>query len=82
MLALSWQAGLLIAVMWASITWITRYVSVGSMVALALAPIFMAILSAPPAYTAYAVIAAIYVIYLHRENIKRLIDGNENKIRE
>ena len=82
LLALSWQAGLLIAVLWASITRITRYVSVGSMVALALAPIFMAILSAPPAYTAYAVIAAIYVIYLHRENIKRLIDGNENKIRE
>lgn len=82
LLALSWQAGLLIAVMWASITWITRYVSVGSMIALALAPIFMALLSAPPAYTTYSVIAAIYVIYLHRENIKRLIDGNENKIRE
>lgn len=82
LLALSWQAGLLIAIMWAAITWITRYVSVGSMVALALAPIFMALFSAPSAYTAYALVAAIYVIYLHRENIKRLIDGNENKIRE
>jgi glycerol-3-phosphate acyltransferase PlsY len=82
LLALSWQAGLLIAIMWAAITWITRYVSVGSMVALALAPIFMALFSAPSAYTWYALVAAIYVIYLHRENIKRLIDGNENKIRE
>jgi glycerol-3-phosphate acyltransferase PlsY len=82
LLALSWQAGLLIAIMWAAITWITRYVSVRSMVALALAPIFMALFSAPSAYTWYALVAAIYVIYLHRENIKRLIDGNENKIRE
>ena len=82
LLALSWQAGLLIAIMWAAITWITRYVSVGSMVAMALAPIFMALFSAPSAYTWYALVAAIYVIYLHRENIKRLIDGNENKIRE
>ena len=80
--ALSWQTGLLIAVIWASITWITRYVSVGSMIALALAPVFMWILNAPPAYTVYAIIAAIYVIYLHRENIKRLQEGNENKIRE
>lgn len=82
LLALSWQTGLLIAIIWAAITWITRYVSVGSMVALALAPVFMWILNAPPAYTVYALLAAIYVIYLHRENIKRLIDGNENKIRE
>lgn len=82
LLALSWQAGLLIAIMWAAITWISRYVSVGSMIAMALAPIFMALLSAPSAYTFYALVAAIYVIYLHRENIKRLIDGNENKIRE
>ena len=82
LLALSWQTGLLIAIIWAAITWITRYVSVGSMVALALAPVFMWLLNAPPAYTIYAVLAAIYVIYLHRENIKRLKDGNENKIRE
>jgi glycerol-3-phosphate acyltransferase PlsY len=52
------------------------------MIALALAPVFMWILNAPPAYTVYAIIAAIYVIYLHRENIKRLQEGNENKIRE
>ncbi|MBR6723424.1 glycerol-3-phosphate 1-O-acyltransferase PlsY [bacterium] len=82
LLALSWQTGLLIAIIWASITWITRYVSVGSMIALAFAPVFMWILNAPPAYTVYAIIAAIYVIYLHRENIKRLQNGEENKIRE
>jgi glycerol-3-phosphate acyltransferase PlsY len=51
-------------------------------VALALSPLLMWFLNAPIAYIIYAVIAAIYVIWLHRENIKRLKEGNENKVRE
>lgn len=82
LLALNWQAGLLIALIWAVITWISKYVSLGSIVALALAPVAMWFLNAPPVYIIYAVIAAIYVIYLHRENIKRLISGTENKVRQ
>ena len=39
-------------------------------------------LNAPAAYIVYALIAAIYVIYLHRENIKRLKSGTENKVRQ
>jgi len=81
LLALNWQAGLIIAVIWAAVTWISRYVSLGSIIALALAPVIMWFLNAPLAYIIYAVIAAVYVIYLHRENIKRLINGSENKVR-
>ena len=29
----------------------------------------------------YCGLGAVYIIYLHRENIKRLIAGNENKVR-
>ena len=81
LLALNWQAGLIIAAIWATITWVSKYVSLGSIIALAVAPVIMWTLNAPIAYIIYAVIAAIYVIYLHRENIKRLIAGNENKVR-
>ncbi len=81
LLALNWQAGLIIAVVWAVITWISRYVSLGSIIALALAPVVMWMLNSPPAYIVYSLLAALYVIYLHRENIKRLIAGNENKVR-
>ena len=81
LLALNWQAGLIIAVVWAIITWFSRYVSLGSIIALALAPVIMWVLKSPLAYVIYAFIAAVYVIYLHRENIKRLISGNENKVR-
>lgn len=81
LLALNWQAGLIIAVIWAIITWVSKYVSLGSIIALALAPVIMWLLNSPPAYVIYAFVAAVYVIYLHRENIKRLIAGNENKVR-
>lgn len=81
LLALNWQAGLIIAGIWAIITWFSRYVSLGSIIALALAPVIMWFLDSPLAYVIYALVAAIYVIYLHRENIKRLIAGNENKVR-
>jgi glycerol-3-phosphate acyltransferase PlsY len=81
LLALNWQAGIIIAVVWAIITWFSRYVSLGSIIALALAPVIMWVLKSPLAYVIYAFIAAVYVIYLHRENIKRLLAGNENKVR-
>ena len=80
-LALNWQVGLIIAGIWAVITWFSKYVSLGSIIALALAPVCMWIMKAPIAYIIYAAIAAIYVIYLHRENIKRLLSGTENKVR-
>ena len=80
--ALSWQAGLTIAVVWSIVTWISKYVSLGSIVAIALSPIIMWFFNAKLAYIIYALIAAIYVIYLHRENIKRLKEGKENKVRE
>lgn len=81
LMALNWQAGLIIAAVWGVVTWVSKYVSLGSIVALALAPIIMWLLNAPIAYILYALIAAIYVIYLHRENIKRLREGTENKVR-
>ena len=81
LMALNWQAGLIIAAVWGAVTWGSKYVSLGAIVALALSPLIMWFLNAPVAYIVYAVLAAVYVIYLHRENIKRLKDGCENKVR-
>ena len=80
-LALNWLVGLIIAVMWGVITYFTKYVSVGSIIALALSPFIMCLLGAPMAYIVYCALGAMYIIYLHRENIKRLINGCENKVR-
>jgi glycerol-3-phosphate acyltransferase PlsY len=80
-LALNWTIGLIIAVIWGVITYSTKYVSVGSICALVISPFLMYFFNAPIAYIVYCALGAIYIVYLHRENIKRLINGNENKVR-
>lgn len=80
-LALSLPVGVITAVVWAIITWFSKYVSLGSIIALALTPILMWAFKQPIGYIVYCTIGAIYIIWLHRENIKRLIQGNENKVR-
>lgn len=80
-LALNIFVGLSIAVIWGIITYISRYVSLGSIIALILSPILMYLFKNPPCYILYCLIAAIYIIYLHRDNIKRLIKRQENKVR-
>jgi glycerol-3-phosphate acyltransferase PlsY len=61
-------------------TKMTRYVSVGSMTASVLAPILLLVFGYPVAYVVYATVAGGYVIWLHRANIQRLIQGTENRI--
>ena len=80
-LALNWMVGLIIAAVWGIITYTSKYVSLGSMIALALSPVLMWLFGAPAAYICYCALGAVYIIYLHRENIKRLIKGEENKVR-
>jgi glycerol-3-phosphate acyltransferase PlsY len=80
-LALHWPAGLLIAVIWSIITWFSKYVSLGSIIALALSPFIMYFMQQPAGYVIYCAIGAVYIIYLHRENIKRLVKGEESKVR-
>ncbi len=80
-LALNIFAGLSIAVIWGVITYISKYVSLGSIIALSLSPVLMYYFKSPICYIVYCIIAALYIIYLHRENIKRLIKGTESKVR-
>ena len=80
-LALNFWVGIIIALVWSVITYITRYVSVGSIIAVAISPLLMYLFKSPVAYTFYCALGAVYIIYLHRENVKRLINGNENKVR-
>lgn len=67
-------------VLWFTIVYVTRYVSLGSVVAGGLAPILAALFGYPMEYLLFTAIAAVLVIVRHRENIKRLMNGTENKI--
>ena len=57
---------------------ITRYVSLGSMIAAAIAPALAAFLV--PGFFWYVLVIAIIVILKHRANIRRLINGEEPKL--
>lgn len=80
-LALNWMVGLCIAAIWGIITYTSKYVSLGSIIALAISPFLMWAFKAPLAYIVYCAIGALYIIYLHRSNIQRLLKGEENKVR-
>ncbi len=61
----------------------TRYVSLASVMGVCLCPIILsAFEQSQGSYTAsgLAVIMAVFVVYMHRENIKRIKDGKESKI--
>lgn len=80
-IALNWQVGLIIALTWSAITYFSKYVSLGSIIALAVSPILMYLFHEPIAYILYCVLGALYITYLHRENILRLLKGTESKVR-
>ena len=80
-LALCFPVGIIVAIIWSIITYISKYVSLGSIIAISISPILMYLFKQPIAYTVYCLLGALYIIWLHRENIVRLLNGNENKVR-
>lgn len=87
LLITNWEIGLICLIFALIIIVITRMVSLGAISAAILFPIltlFMNenfIVSASSIkYFIYSLIIALIVIINHRENIKRIIEGNENKI--
>ena len=65
---------------WLAIVLATRYVSLGSIVASSLVPVLAWLFDEPWSYTAFGLLAAIFIIVRHRTNIDRLMRGTENKI--
>ncbi len=78
-LALNWVVVLVFALLWLTITKTSKYVSLASIVAIWSTPVTMLLLGSPIAYVVYGVVGAFYITYLHRENVRRLIEGKENK---
>lgn len=65
---------------WAVIVYFTKYVSLGSIVGAALVPILMIVFGEPLWYIVFGTVAALFVILRHRENIMRLLRGQELKV--
>ena len=66
--------------LWIAIVGITRYISLGSLAAAVLFPIFLIISHAPLTYVLAGVLISAFAIYRHRSNIQRVLAGTEHKI--
>lgn len=64
------------------VTWVTRYVSVGSMSAAATLVAAAAASNASPAVPVGAAVAGVIIVLRHRSNLGRLLAGTERKVGE
>lgn len=77
---LYWPAAVVFAAAWLAFFLLTRRVSFASLVATASIPVTMAIGKPEPAYLIMATLAAVFIFYRHRGNIRRLLDGTEPRM--
>ena len=62
------------------VTWLWRYVSLGSITAGLTLPIWTALAAYPPAYVCLTCVFALGILIRHRSNIRALLQGRERKI--
>lgn len=92
LLMTNWQIGLICLTFAIVLMALTRMVSFGSVTAAVLYPVLTIILMNNPHYTVltdgndgrkyfiYSIILAVIVLFNHRSNIKRILEGKENKL--
>lgn len=65
---------------WFPVVLLTRYVSLASMAAGVTVPIVMLVRGEPWDYLIFGFVVAIFILFRHRANIRRLLSGTENRI--
>jgi len=79
LIAVSWQVALAFAAIWLAVAYFTRYSSLAALIATAATPAIVWLTGMPYAALLFAVLAAISW-YKHRQNISRLLSGEESRI--
>lgn len=77
---LSWVTGLLVATTWLAVSLSLRISSAAALTAFALAPLYIWVIRGNPVYAATLAVMALMLFWRHRENIKRLLKGEEPRI--
>ena len=84
LLTTNWQIGLICLIFGLVLIALTRMVSLGSITAAILFPILILFIKSnyivEGNYFMYSLIIAVMVVFNHRENVKRLLSGTENKL--
>jgi glycerol-3-phosphate acyltransferase PlsY len=79
MLALAWPVGCLAIASWLAVAALSRISSLSALVTAALTPLYMMLYGAP-LQAMVALVLALFIFGLHRENIRRLTSGTEPRI--
>jgi glycerol-3-phosphate acyltransferase PlsY len=77
--ALFWPVGLLVAATWLTVAFVWRMSSLSALVAIALSPVYFFALGQRD-YVPLAVLLAALIVFMHRDNIRRLLAGEEPRI--
>jgi glycerol-3-phosphate acyltransferase PlsY len=80
LLALNWQTGLCWIITWGLMAFIFRYSSLAALTASVLAPAYIWLFTGNIIWVATVAIMGIILIARHRENIRKLVRGQESKI--
>jgi glycerol-3-phosphate acyltransferase PlsY len=72
-------SALIAAAVWALVFFAFRYVSLASMLAALSLPLTVWLRDRPPLVITLTALITLFVIFRHRENIKRLLNGTENR---
>lgn len=84
LIVIHWQTGVACLVIWILTIVFTRYVSLGSISASVVAPFVLLLIdrSAPKNLYLTMIFLALLAIYRHKDNIRRLFKGEENRLKK
>jgi len=82
LLALVWQVGIAALVTWLAMAFAFRYSSLSAIITAICVPVFTYFFSNDLYYTTSSIVISVLLIWRHRSNIKKLLNGEEDKIGE
>jgi glycerol-3-phosphate acyltransferase PlsY len=68
-----------VLIVWLAVVMLTGFVGLGTMLAVAAFPVYVAITSGEPALLTFGCVMFLFVCYTHRSNIGRMRSGTENR---
>jgi len=80
LIGFSCQTALLAVGVWLITVAISRYISLGSILAAVSVPVWMFVLDLEPPYLIFGLAAAVFAVVKHRSNIQRILNGTEFKV--
>lgn len=78
LLGLSWPVALAVAGTWLAMTWLFKISSLSALTAAVLAPLYMWFIESSLTYLYLSLFISILLIWRHRSNIRKLLDGTED----